>query len=132
MTPHETGVLGETAVCYYLEALGYRVLDRNFRIRGGEIDIVALHGDVLCFVEVKTRRLGTQSTGQEAVGRRKRHHLIRAAYAYCETHGIREEDYFLRYDIAEVTVQGSTLLGIDYLESAFDETDFHDNNTNFF
>ncbi|MBQ8927313.1 MAG: YraN family protein [Oscillospiraceae bacterium] len=124
MTPQETGVLGERAVCYYLEALGYTVLERNFRIRGGEIDIVARRGDLLCFVEVKTRKLGTQAAGQEAVDARKRRHLIRAAYAYCEARDIPEEAYYLRYDIAEVTVQGRTLLGIDYLESAFDETDF--------
>ncbi|MDE5564860.1 MAG: YraN family protein, partial [Oscillospiraceae bacterium] len=42
---HTTGNLGEAAVCRYLTAQGYQILDRNFRIRGGEIDIIAARGE---------------------------------------------------------------------------------------
>lgn len=121
--PHTTGNLGEAAVCRYLTAQGYQILDRNFRIRGGEIDIIAARGEELCFVEVKTRRPGAMENGFEAVDERKQERLIRAAYRYCEQHDIGEEDWYFRYDIAEVISLDNRILNIDYLENAFDESD---------
>ncbi len=132
MTNSALGEMGETAVCYYLEALGYEILARNFRIRGGELDIVAAKGEDLCFVEVKTRSLATEESGLEAVTRRKRRLMIRAAYAYCEKHDIDANDWYIRYDIAEVTAHHHRIIDIDYLENAFLETDFHDNSQNIF
>lgn len=126
MKPAETGHLGEEAVCCYLEERGYCILARNFRIRGGEIDIVASKGDELCFVEVKTRSLDAQESGFEAVDRRKQRLLIKAAYAYCEKYNINEEDWYIRYDIAAVTIWRDRIADIDYLENAFDESGFHD------
>jgi putative endonuclease len=127
MTPSETGRMGEQAVCYYLEALGYEILSRNFRIRGGEIDIVAARCEELCFVEVKTRSIDTIVSGLEAVNRRKQHLLVRAAHTYCKKQGFDEEEWFIRYDIAEVSSWRGRIVNIDYLENAFDETYFHDN-----
>lgn len=127
MTRSELGKLGETAVCYYLEALGYEILARNFRIRGGEIDIVAAKDNDLCFVEVKTRSLDTMEQGLSALTKRKRQLLMKTAYAYCEKFDINEDDWYIRYDAAEVTAHNHRIIDIDYLENAFDETDFHDN-----
>ncbi len=127
MTPTELGKLGETAVCYYLEALGYEILARNFWIRGGEIDIIAAKDSDLCFVEVKTRRLDGVESGMEAVTSRKKRLMVRAAYAYFERSDLQEEDWYIRYDIAEVTTWQERIIDIDYLENAFDETNFHDN-----
>lgn len=50
-----TGNKGEEIACQYLKKQGYQIIERNFRIRGGEIDIVAQDGQYLVFVEVKTR-----------------------------------------------------------------------------
>lgn len=50
-----TGNYGEDLACEYLKKQGYKILERNFRIRGGEVDIVARDGDYLVFVEVKAR-----------------------------------------------------------------------------
>lgn len=127
MTPSEIGKAGENAVCYYLAHLGYQIIARNFRVRGGEIDIIAVKADELCFVEVKTRKLNGLTTGTEAVNRRKQHLVIRTAHCYCEKQGIDEDDWYLRYDIADVTTMNDRIVNIDYLENAFDETDFHDN-----
>ncbi|MBR4100536.1 MAG: YraN family protein [Oscillospiraceae bacterium] len=127
MKPTELGKMGESAVCYYLEALGYRILARNFRIRGGEIDIVAARDSDLCFVEVKTRSLDSIESGLEAITWRKRRLLVKAAYAYCEKFDISENEWYIRYDAAEVTAHNHRIIDIDYLENAFDETDFHDN-----
>ena len=126
MTAAEKGKLGEDAVCRYLEQHGYRIRCRNFRIRGGEIDIVAEKGEELCFVEVKTRKLGSVETGFAAVDGRKQRLLIRAAYLYCEKADISEEDWYIRYDIAQVTLYEGRVLEIEYLESAFDESEFPD------
>lgn len=130
MTNSELGKLGETAVCYYLEALGYTILHRNFRIRGGEIDIVAARGEDLCFVEVKTRSLESGESGLEAITWRKRRYMIRAAYAYCEKFGIDAEDWYIQYDVADVTAHNGRIIDIDYLENAFSETDFHGDSQN--
>lgn len=55
MTTTNTGNQGETLACEYLRSLGYTIQERNFRIRGGEIDIIAFDNEDLVFVEVKTR-----------------------------------------------------------------------------
>jgi len=55
MSTFTTGNRGEGIVCQYLKKQGYKILERNYRIRGGEIDIVAKEGKTLVFVEVKTR-----------------------------------------------------------------------------
>ncbi len=55
MSNAQTGNYGETLACDYLKKLGYKVLERNYRIRGGEIDIVARDGENLVFIEVKAR-----------------------------------------------------------------------------
>lgn len=127
MKPVQTGKMGENAVCRYLEERGYVICRRNYRIRGGEIDIVAEKGRELCFVEVKTRQTGSMVPGAEAVDRRKQRLLIRAAYRYCQDMDIDEAAWFIRYDIAVVSTWQNAVVDIDYLESAFDETDFHDN-----
>ena len=131
MTPAEIGKMGELAVGYYLEYLGYQILDRNFRIRGGEIDVIAVRNDEICFVEVKTRKLYSAESGAEAVNRRKQRLLIRAAYHYLEQKHLSEDDWYFRYDIAEVITLYDRIIDINYLENAFDETDFHDNRQNF-
>ena len=124
MKPKTIGDLGEAAVCRYLQERGYTIRDRIFRVRGGEIDIVAECGEDLCFVEVKTRRVGAAVSGDEAVDKRKQDRIIRTAYAYCERRDIDETKWYIRYDIACVEIWQAEILSIDYLESAFDESDF--------
>lgn len=122
MTTTEKGHLGEEAVCRYLEAQGYSILGRNFRVRGGEIDIIAAKGEELCFVEVKTRKPGSMESGLEAVDKRKERLMIRAAYLYCEKYSINDEDWYIRYDIAAVTLAENRVTEIEYVENAFDES----------
>ncbi|MBQ1311526.1 MAG: YraN family protein [Blautia sp.] len=63
----------------FLEKQGLRILERNFRCRQGEIDLIARDGRYLVFVEVKYRSGKGQGSGLEAVGRQKQHRIIRAA-----------------------------------------------------
>jgi putative endonuclease len=82
--PHTRGrgTLAEDAALPWLEARGYRVVERNHRNDCGEIDVVAWHGETLCFVEIKARATGICGDSLEAVGRDKQRRLGRAAALY--------------------------------------------------
>ncbi len=77
-----TGKSGEDIACKYLQDLGYKILDRNFRIRGGEIDIIAKDHDQIVFVEVKTRYSHEFGTPLEAITPWKIKFLIKTAQFY--------------------------------------------------
>lgn len=118
----DTGKLGEEKVSEYLTAHGYRIVQRNFRIRGGEIDIIAENGFYIAFVEVKTRRPDSVVTGFEAVTKRKKGLLIRAAAEYCIRH---PNEFQPRFDMAQVIADNGRVLRIDYIENAFDTTGYN-------
>ncbi len=80
------GNRGEDIAARYLKDQGYKIIARNFRIRGGEIDIIAVDSDVLAFIEVKTRTSNQFGTGLEAIGYRKLKALIKTAQIYKATH----------------------------------------------
>ena len=96
------GDAGEQRAVEYLQAEGYRVLERNFRVRGGEIDIVALDGEVLCFVEVRTRTSADHGEPVETVGRAKQGRLVTAARHYLGRH---EQDREIRFDVIGIVLQ---------------------------
>jgi putative endonuclease len=73
------GRRGERAAEKYLRRCGYRIVERNFRAAGAEIDIVAMDGETLVFVEVKTRRSRDAGAPEEAVDERKQKQIRRAA-----------------------------------------------------
>ena len=106
----ETGRLGEELTAYYLQKSGYEIVRRNFRIKGGEIDIIA-------FVEVKTRDISALESGAEAVKSRKRSLIINAAreYSYRYPHDLQP-----RFDISEVTVKDGRVIKMNYLDNAYD------------
>ena len=76
------GDIGEEVACKYLLQNGYKILERNFRIRGGEIDIVALDGETLVYIEVKTRTSYRFGRPEESITLRKLKFLERAAKFY--------------------------------------------------
>ena len=114
------GTNGESSACNYLESLGYSVIERNYRVNGGEIDIVAKDGSYTVFVEVKSRsgqpsaRFGRASS---AVDKRKRLCFVRAANEYLKTH---PEVGKCRIDVIEVYFRfGSERAEIRHIKSAF-------------
>jgi putative endonuclease len=82
MSNQSLGKEGERAAEKYLRGSGYKILARNFRTRFGEVDIVAMDGNCLVFVEVKTRSGSRYGLPEEAVTAAKQRHLIRAAQIY--------------------------------------------------
>lgn len=117
LTRSETGRLGEELTAYYLERSGYRILKRNFRIKGGEIDIIAEKGGITAFVEVKTRSESALETGAEAVNSVKKRLILRAAQEYMLRF---PECGQPRFDIAEVIVRNGRASVLRYFDNAFD------------
>lgn len=82
MTTVRTGNLGEDLACEYLKKQGYKILERNYRIRGGEIDIVAMDKNYLVFVEVKARLSHEYGKPAESMTPWKIKYLIKTAKFY--------------------------------------------------
>ena len=122
MTNSETGKLGEEIVCKYLIERGYTIAARNYRIKGGEIDIIAENGDYIAFVEVKSRKSDSMVTGFEAVNKRKRGLIIKTAADYCCKHPNVLQP---RFDVAQVIIAEGKVLSIDYITNAYDTTGYN-------
>ena len=98
----KVGLRGEEIAVSYLKDKGYNILARNWRCERGELDIVAKDGDILVFVEVKTRRTRWHGSPAEAVDNRKRERLRLLALNYIHQTGTSAAAY--RFDV--VTVEG--------------------------
>lgn len=109
------GTKGEEVACIYLTNINYLIIDRNWRFRHWEIDIVAKHKNYLVFVEVKTQSEHNSINPRDLIGKRKQGFLINAANAY-----IIEKDINLeaRFDVIFLIKQGKTYT-IEHIENAF-------------
>ncbi|NLZ44423.1 MAG: YraN family protein [Clostridia bacterium] len=118
MERKELGDFGEALAGQILEQKGYVILDRNFRTRYGEVDLVAEDGEVLVFVEVKARRSLNYGSGAEAVTRMKQQRLIRAALNYMHRRGWQNRP--CRFDLLELSMDPEgKLLSYELLQNAF-------------
>lgn len=114
------GVLGETYASEYLEAKGYRILERNFFSRFGEIDIIAEKDRYLCFVEVKTRGPRAIAKPAEFVTPDKQRKIRLTADYYIATKGRRFTHCQPRFDCIEVyTNAGGDPERIHHIQNAF-------------
>ena len=113
------GDWGEGLIAGYLQKRGCQVLERQWRCRYGELDLVARDaGGTICFVEVKLRSSGRAGLPREAVDRRKRERLRTAATCYLSQHGLGEAT--ARFDVAEIyTDEAHRPFRLEYLEDAF-------------
>ncbi len=82
------GTQREELATRHLEALGFRILPRNFRTRSGEVDLVANEGETIVFVEVRTHRSQAYGMSEEAVARAKRQRLALVAEQYLQDHDL--------------------------------------------
>ena len=115
----QTGDAGEEYCAKYLKKHGFKILDRNYRKPFGEIDIIALKNELLCFVEVKTRHYNSMTQPYEAVDYRKRQRIIKAAQAYLTEKNIQ---MYCRFDVCEVITDKESLklFNLNYIENAFE------------
>jgi putative endonuclease len=112
------GVAGEAAVAQWYEAAGYTVLDRNWRCREGELDLVIARGRTLVFCEVKTRRGAAFGAPFEAVTAAKQRRLRTLALRWLAAHPDRRATE-LRFDVASVLAERGRPPAIDVIEAAF-------------
>lgn len=111
------GDLGERLAVQHLLAKGYRIRERNFRIREGEIDIVAEQDDLLAFIEVRCRRGQTLGTASESLTPAKQRRLVCLAEAYGQTDDRLPERR--RIDVIAVDFEPSgRLLSLEHIEGA--------------
>ena len=108
------GRYGEDVACDYLERHSFKIVDRNWRCSSGELDIIALSGSTLVFVEVKTRSFGQSAF--EAIDRNKLLRLRQLAARWCEANNPNAKD--IRIDAVSVLVR-SGIVTIEHLESVF-------------
>ena len=113
----ELGERGETLAYEKIKSLGYRNIIRNYRCRLGEVDLVAKDGDVLVFIEIKTRKGRSLGFAKEAVNARKRKQISKVALNYMKTNNCC--DVSARFDVVAVVI-GSGPPQIEVIKNAFD------------
>lgn len=111
----DIGYEGEDAAAAFLEDQGYRILDRNYRFRKAEIDILASRGSILAVVEVKTRTGGFYEALTDSIPKSKINRLVIAAHHYVRERHINLE---VRFDIIQI-IRESSGLHLIHLEDAF-------------
>lgn len=110
------GRKGEEEACVFLAGKGLRVLEKNYMIRGGEIDIIARDGDTVVFVEVKRRSSLRKGRPAESVTPAKQRKIIMAALHYLKKKKLH--DLRLRFDVVEI-VNSNGGTDIRLIENAF-------------
>ncbi len=113
---NELGQLGEQLAANFLQANGYNILARNWRVNRVEIDIIAELNDTLIFVEVKTRSSDFFGAPETAVTKRKKRLLAAAASAYMEQSG---HDWAIRFDIISIVMKLGEAPKLEHFEDAF-------------
>lgn len=111
------GALGEDAAVSYLESKGWKVLARNFRVRVGEIDVIAQQGDTVAFVEVKSWKSVPREDLARSIGPRKRSRIARAARLFLS----RRPDLADAHQRFDVVFLGGAENGIEHIAGAFNE-----------
>jgi len=113
------GRRGEEEAARYLRQRGWRILARSDRLKPGELDLVALDGQTVVFVEVKARTSAQSGHPSEAVGADKQRRLTRLALAYLKRHRLLDSP--ARFDVVAVTwPAGQAQPTIEHLQGAFE------------
>ena len=112
------GKSGEKTIAKYLQKNGYKIIVKNYRCKVGEIDIIAMDGPYLVFIEVKTRSGFGFGPPSSAVDARKQRQISRAAQYY-----LAEQQLFdspARFDVVSILCTAGKSLQIDHINNAFD------------
>ncbi|MBX6362240.1 MAG: YraN family protein [Gemmatimonadetes bacterium] len=115
--PHDFGRLGEALAAAHLEARGWTILARNFRLGRNEVDLVARRGRVVAFIEVKSRSGPGFGHPLDAITRSKRREIERVARAWVARHG-RPGDVY-RFDAVAVVARAGRPQELVHVEDAW-------------
>lgn len=110
MNKRKIGNKAEDKAVVFLENLGYRIIERNFYSRYGEIDIIAIDKEFFVFIEVKYRKNDSFGSPMESVSSKKIHSICRTAQIY-----LKSQDVPVRFDVISMTENE-----IKHIKSAFD------------
>ncbi|PHQ55248.1 MAG: endonuclease [Lutibacter sp.] len=112
---HELGQKGEQLAVEFLQKKGYRILDRNWRYKKAEVDIIAQKEGILAIVEVKTRSSDYFGDPQDFVNQKKIKLLVEAIHEYVTSKNL---DLEVRFDIIAI-LKNKNAFAIEHLEDAF-------------
>lgn len=118
LSTREKGNWGEDRAVNFLLSQKYEILDRNYRIRTGEIDIVALKDDTVVFVEVKSLPHGNLEILSHELNSTKQKKIIKTSKSYLQNHR-QYSNRFIRYDVLAIDVPG--LDPVHHIVNAFSE-----------
>lgn len=121
LSNQEFGALGERFAAGYLQKIGYKILEKNYKTDIGEIDLIARDRGEIAFIEVKTRSADPYLSGSYAVNDKKQNHIMRTASRYLEKYpGLQP-----RFDILELEVdrKSGRLTDINHIKNAFRQTE---------
>jgi putative endonuclease len=114
------GRRGEEQAARYLKRHGYKILERNFRVTEGEIDLVAFRDGTVAFVEVRAQTQPVLIDSLHTITRRKQRRIIKAARQYCALRKLGSEDIGLRFDVMAVVMdRAGRPVSVNHLEDAF-------------
>ena len=111
------GQEGEQIAERFLKKKGYRLVERNYRCKTGEVDLIVLDRKVIVFVEVKTRTDDSFGSPFEAVEAHKQHKMIQAAQFFLHERKLHQRD--ARFDVVGISWPGGTPV-IEHIENAFE------------
>lgn len=114
----EAGNKGEDLAVQFLKRKGIKIIDRSYRVKAGEIDIIAKDRQTYCFIEVKSRSGDKFGTALEAVDRKKKERMTRAALWYLQSHRLTEHP--CRFDVVAIQSDGAEEPKIEWLQNAFE------------
>jgi putative endonuclease len=118
----ELGAAAEEIAAAYLAAHGAKILERNYRRRLGELDVIAREGNTLLIVEVRTRSTSAYGGAAASVNVRKRRRIVRAAQQLLQQHGELGR-LAVRFDVVVVSDVEAAQPTVDWIRHAFDATD---------
>ena len=122
LTTREQGEYTETLACRFLEGKGFKLIEKNFNCKVGEIDIIMKDNDSLVFVEVRYRRNNNYGSGAESITASKQSKLIKTASLYLQQHA-KLNKYPARFDVVSMTgnIEKDDInkINFDWIKNAF-------------
>jgi putative endonuclease len=122
MKRRDTGLRGEQLACDLLNKNGYQIVERNFRCRRGEVDIIARQENTLVFVEVRTKKGHNFGSPEESITPTKMEHLRNTAAYYRQNHEGLPESWRIDVIAIEMNIQGQ-VERIEQIENAVGDDD---------
>ena len=110
------GKEGEDQAARFLTKKGYRIVERNYRTRSGEIDLIALHDGAVVFIEVKTRTSNAFGAPELAVNPRKQQRMVKAALGYIKYKKLHQVP--CRFDVVAITTAAEK--EVELIQNAFE------------